>query len=111
MEKKLANVQEVMYSLVAPRELLTVTSGSLIEGFAGFAVHQMSGGGLGHKISSLAGVFTAELSALFTALRHITEVIRPPERCLILSDSLSSIKAMLSRRTAHRTHHLVYQRN
>jgi hypothetical protein len=42
MEKKLANVQEAMYSLVAPRELMTVTSGygasciftdgSLIEG-------------------------------------------------------------------------------
>jgi hypothetical protein len=27
MEKKLANIQEAMYSLVAPRELLTVTSG------------------------------------------------------------------------------------
>jgi hypothetical protein len=27
MKKKLANVQEAMYSLVAPRELLTVTSG------------------------------------------------------------------------------------
>jgi hypothetical protein len=27
MEKKLANVQEAMYILVAPRELLTVTSG------------------------------------------------------------------------------------
>jgi hypothetical protein len=27
MEKKLSNVQEAMYSLVAPRELLTVTSG------------------------------------------------------------------------------------
>jgi hypothetical protein len=52
MEKKLANVQEAMYSLVAPRELLTVTygycasfifytDGSLIEGCAGFVVHQM----------------------------------------------------------------------
>jgi hypothetical protein len=27
MEKKLTNVQEAMYSLMAPRELLTVTSG------------------------------------------------------------------------------------
>jgi ribonuclease HI len=45
---------------------------------------------------SSAGVFTAELSALFTALRHIAEVIRPPERCLILTDSLSSIKTILS---------------
>jgi hypothetical protein len=49
MEKKIANVQGAMYSLVAPRELLTVTSGygascifltdgSLSEGCAGFAV-------------------------------------------------------------------------
>jgi hypothetical protein len=46
MEKKLVNVQEAIYSLVAPRELLTVkfwygvlcifySDGSLIEGFAG----------------------------------------------------------------------------
>jgi hypothetical protein len=77
--KKLANVQEAMYSLVAPRELLTVTSkygascifytdGSLIEGCAGV-------GGFGQKFSSPPGVFTAELSALLTALRHIAEVI------------------------------------
>jgi ribonuclease HI len=58
----------------------------------------MSVGGFGHKILSPAGVFTAELSALFTALRHIAEVIQPRERCLILTDSLSSIKAMLSRK-------------
>jgi hypothetical protein len=75
-QTKLANVQEAMYSLVAPRELLTVTSGygascifytneSLIEGFAGFAVYQME---FGNKIFSPAGVFTAELSARFTAV-------------------------------------------
>jgi hypothetical protein len=51
----------------------------------GFAVHQMGVGGFGHKTPSPAGVFTAELNALFTALRHIAEVIRPPERCLILT--------------------------
>jgi hypothetical protein len=77
-----------MYQLVAPRELLTVTfgygaslifytDGSLIEGCAGFAVDQMmSVGGFTHKILSPSGVFTAELSALFTALRHNVEVIR-----------------------------------
>jgi hypothetical protein len=53
MKKKLANVQDAMYLLVAPRQILTVTSR---EGCAG-------GGGLGHKILSLVGVFTAELSA------------------------------------------------
>jgi hypothetical protein len=54
----------------------------LIEGCAGFAVHQMgvAVGGFGHKISGPAGVFTAKLSALFTELRHIAEVIEPPER-------------------------------
>jgi hypothetical protein len=56
---------------------------------------------LNYRILSPAGVFTAELSALFTALRHIAEVIRPPERFLILTDSLSSIKAIGSRRIAH----------
>jgi hypothetical protein len=91
-----------MYPLVAPRELLTVTSGygascifysdgSLIEGCAGFVVHKMGGGGLRNKNLSPAGDFTAELSDLFTALRHIVEVIRPAERCLILIDSLTSM--------------------
>jgi hypothetical protein len=63
------------------------TDGSLIEECAGFAV-QMGVGGFGHKIQSPASVFTAELSALFTAVRHIAEVIRPTERCLILIDSM-----------------------
>jgi ribonuclease HI len=58
---------------------------------------------------SPAGVFTAELSALFNALRHIAEVIQPLGRCLIFTDSLSSIKAMLSRKIAHPTHPLVYE--
>jgi ribonuclease HI len=85
------------------------TDCSLIEGCAGFTVHQMGVGGLGHKKSSPASVFTAELSSVFTALRHIAEVIRPPERCIILTDSLNSIKAMLSRRIAHKTHPLLYK--
>jgi hypothetical protein len=70
MEKKLAYVQEAMYSLVAPHKLLTVTSrygsscifytdGSLIEGCAGFAIHQMGVSGFGYKIQGQAGVFTA----------------------------------------------------
>jgi ribonuclease HI len=55
------------------------------------------------KIQSPAG----EPSALFLALRHISEDIRPPERCLIVTDNLSSIKAMLSRKVSHQTHPLV----
>jgi ribonuclease HI len=81
------------------------------EGCAGFAVHKMGVGGFGYKIQGPTGVVTAEFSALFTALQHITEVIRPREGCLILTDSLSSIKAMLSRKIAHQTHLLVNVNN
>jgi ribonuclease HI len=59
------------------------------------------------EIQSPAGVLTAELTALFTALRQISEVLRPPEKCLILTDSLSLIRAMLSRKIAHQTYPLV----
>jgi hypothetical protein len=65
-----------MYSVVAPRELLTVTTryaasmifytdGSLIDGCAGFAFHQTREG---YKISSPAGIFTMEPTALFETL-------------------------------------------
>jgi hypothetical protein len=43
-----------------------------------------------HKITSPVDIFTVELTALIVAFRHIGEVIQPPEKCLILTDSLSS---------------------
>jgi hypothetical protein len=64
---------------------------------AGFAFHRTGDGGFGNKISSLAGVCTAELIVLFVTLRHIEKVI------------LSSVKALLSRKVSHRTHPLVYK--
>jgi hypothetical protein len=39
-------------------------------------------------------------------LQHIGEIIQPREKCLILTDSLSSVKALLSRKISHRTHPL-----
>jgi hypothetical protein len=63
----------------------------LIDGCAGFACHWT---GFGYKISIPAGIFTAELTALFVTLRHIGEVIQPPEKCLILTNNLSSVKAL-----------------
>jgi hypothetical protein len=79
MEGALYGVQASMYSVVAPQELLTVmtryatsmifyTDGSLIDGCAGFAFHRTGEGGFGYKISSPAGIFTAELTALFVIL-------------------------------------------
>jgi hypothetical protein len=70
------------------------TDGSLIDGCAGFAIHQT---GFGHYISSPAAMFTAQL---------IGEVTQPTERCLISTDNLSSIKVLLSRKISHRTHPL-----
>jgi hypothetical protein len=69
----------------------------------------LGGGRFGNKILSSAGVCTADLNTLFTVLRHIAEVVRPPERCLIVTEHLSLINAMLSRRIAHRTQPLAYE--
>jgi hypothetical protein len=46
---------------------------------------------------------------LFVTLRIIKEVIQPSEKCLILTDSLSSVKALLSRKISHRTHPMVHE--
>jgi hypothetical protein len=83
----------------------------LIDGCAcaGFAFHQTEEGGFGYKISSPAGIFTAELNALFVTLQHIIEVIQPPEKCLILTESLISVNALLSKKISHWTHPLVYE--
>jgi hypothetical protein len=72
MENALAGVQDTMYPLVVTSEYVEsavfYTNGSLIEGSAGFAIHQTGVGGFGFKLSSSAGVFSAELSALCMAL-------------------------------------------
>jgi hypothetical protein len=36
-------------------------------------------------------------------------LFNPPEKCLMLTDSLSSVKALLSRKISHRIHPLVYE--
>jgi hypothetical protein len=72
MKGAFSRVQTSMYSVEAPQELLMVTAryavsmvfymyGSLIDGCAGFAFHRTGEGGFGYKISSPAGIFTAQL--------------------------------------------------
>jgi hypothetical protein len=120
IKRALSGVQTSIYSVVAPRELLTVTAmyaasmvfhtdGSLIDGCTRFAFHRTGEDDFGYKISSPAWIFTAELTALFVTLRNIWEVIKLPEKCLIRTDSLSLVKALLSRKISHRTHSLVYE--
>jgi hypothetical protein len=79
--------------------------GWLIYGCARFAFHQTEEGGFGHKILSPAGIFTVEL----TTLLDFSKVIQPPKKCYILTDSLSSVKALLPRNIWHQTHSLVYE--
>jgi hypothetical protein len=76
---------------------------------AGLAFHWTVEGGFGYKISIPAGIFTAELTALFVTLRHTEKVIQPPEKSLILTGSLSSVKVIMSRKISHQTHSLVYE--
>jgi hypothetical protein len=47
------------------RSMVFYTDGSLIDGCAGFAFHRTGEGGFGYMISRSAGIFTAELTALF----------------------------------------------
>jgi hypothetical protein len=107
MKGALSGVQASMYSVVAPRELLMVTTryatsmifygdGSLIDRCAGFAFHRTGESGFEYKISIPAGIFTVKLTVLFMILRHIEEFIQQPERCFILTLSLSSCGSQLT---------------
>jgi hypothetical protein len=59
--------------------MVSYMDGSLIDGCARFAFHRTGKGGVCNNISSPAGIFTAELTALLVTLRHIVEVIQFPE--------------------------------
>jgi hypothetical protein len=83
------------------------TDGSLIDGCEDFAFHRTSEGSFGYKISSPAGSFTAMLTVLSVTLQQIRGGTQSPEKCLFLTDSLSSVRALLSRKISHRTHPLV----
>jgi hypothetical protein len=122
MEKALSGIQTSMRSVEATRQVLTVTSryatsivfytdGSLIDecSCSGFVIHRTEEGGFGNKISSPTVIFTVEFTALFVTLGRIVEDIQAREKYLILTDSLSSVKALLSRKIFHRTHPLVYE--
>jgi ribonuclease HI len=105
-----------MYPSVASRELATITSdyptentiytdGSMIDNVAGFAVHNRNYETV-HQLAKTSRVFSAEISAIRMALGHTQ--ICPRGRYLILSNSLSSLMAMQSRRITCKTHPWVY---
>jgi hypothetical protein len=72
MKKAISGDETSTYLVVAPQELLTVTSryatsmvfhtdGSLIYEFAGFDIHRTEESDFGNKITSLAGILLRSL--------------------------------------------------
>jgi ribonuclease HI len=83
------------------------TDGSKGEAGTGFGVYQLSGGEISFRLREPSGVFTSELSAIFMALVQIGD--HHPAEFIILSDSMSSLRAMRTRKISPRTHSLVYE--
>jgi hypothetical protein len=93
----LPSVDKTMHPRVASRELTTIasdyptlnifyTDGSMIDDVAGFTVHNINYE-TGHQRAKPSCVFSTEISAIRMAMEH-----------LILSDTLSSLMAILSGR-------------
>jgi hypothetical protein len=107
MEVALSGVHADMYSIVAPSLVLRAgialfsssnlfyTYGSLMDGVAGLALHHSIACKIGFWMRGPTSVFTAELAAIHMAMNHIENVALG--RYLILTDSMSSIRAMESR--------------
>jgi hypothetical protein len=113
----LASVDKSMCPSVALRELATTTSDyptenifytdeSMIDDVAGFAGDNRSYE-RGHQLAKPSSVFSVEISAFRMALQHIQICSRG--RYLILTDSLSSLMAMRSRRIKCKTYPWVYE--
>jgi ribonuclease HI len=86
---------------------LIFTDSSRLEEGTGFGIYVPGQLGFGYRLQEPSGVFTAEITALLTALRFVGS--GQPCEFLILTDSLSSIEALRSRKISPRTHSVVYE--
>jgi hypothetical protein len=103
----LSGVHANMYPIVAPLKLragialsslsnLFYTDGLQMDGVAGFAVHHSIDCNIGFRMRGLASVFTAELAVIRMVMNYIEN--EALGSYLILTDSMSSIRAMESRK-------------
>jgi hypothetical protein len=81
--------------------------GSKGEAGTGFGVYQLNGSEISYCLREPSGVFTSELLAIFMALVQIGN--HHPGEFIILSDSISSLRALWTRKISLRTHSLVYE--
>jgi hypothetical protein len=86
---------------------LIFTDGSRSEEETGFGIYVPGQQSFGYRHQKPSGVFTAEITALLTALHFVGS--GQPGEFLILTDSLSSIEAPRSRKISPRTHSVVYE--
>jgi hypothetical protein len=94
------------YSIISERfsgSTLSSTDGSRSEDGSGFGIYVPGQRGFGYHLQEPSGMFTA----LLTALSFVRS--GQPVEFLILTDSLSSIEALRSRKISPRTHSVVYE--
>jgi hypothetical protein len=69
----------------------------------------------GYQLPPVAGKISIKIGSIlreqkfFTSSKLLRLLLTSGERSLILTDSLSSVKAMLSRKMSHRNHPLAYE--
>jgi hypothetical protein len=86
---------------------LIFKDGSRSEEETGFEIYVPGQQSFRYRLQEPSGVFTAEISALLTALHFVGS--GQPGEFLILTDSLSSIEALGSRKISPRTYSVVYK--
>jgi ribonuclease HI len=85
------------------------TDGSRSEEGTGCGIYVPGQQSFGYRLQEPSGVFIAEITALLTALHFVGS--GQPVEFLILTDSLSSIEALRSRKISPRTHSVVNECN
>jgi hypothetical protein len=105
-ERELSSISKDCYQTVVPL-LVFFTDGSKGEAGTGFGVYQLSGGEISFRLWEPSGVFTSELSTIFMALVQIRD--HHPGKFIILSYSMSSLRALQTREISPRTHSSVYE--
>jgi hypothetical protein len=103
MEVPLSGVHANMYPIVALHRIYL----TLMDRVTGFAVHHPIDCNIRFRMRGPTSIFTAELAAIQMAIDHIEN--EALGRYLILTNSMSSIRAMEIRTISLHTHPFVYE--
>jgi hypothetical protein len=118
VERELSSISRDCYQTVVPRLVASVlsrfessaaffTHGSKSEAGTRFGVRQLNGGEISFRLRKPSGVFTSDLSSIFMALVQIKD--HHPGEFIILSGSISSLRATQTQKISPRTHSSVYK--